>query len=430
MKGFDFNTVTYLDSTKIKSAKITEEFSPISATLTSNSFDLDLLLDSSDFSITNPASPYANLADRMPFRVYEVIDGVTSFMGQFYLDTWDNVSEREVTFSCLDAISLLAKMPFYGWGNAPGKIPDIFASIFAGTGIAYSLDPWIISHAETYGTTTYEINGVLEPGMTIRDVIQKIAFACRFSITCSKSYKIVVTPTPAAFLPAYLGVGDENYDIQLYQEKIEQVKLLPKIDAVKISSNWDNELGTGQVIYSQALGIGSHIINLNGGWGNIVLSNAPSSPSVPWIKWSPAGNGWMGDPSAGEAFYAFVTLTAADTVVLWGAVSMGKNPYSNNVSIVGTVSATSKTVEIDSSIYITYGMTEQQMSFDAQAQWVYDYYSARYYQKSKVYGIECHAGDLVYIDSLDGKHILGIIEKAAIELTGFRTVIEVTGTLQ
>ncbi len=92
LTGVYFNAVTHLDGTKISDAKITEEFSPISATLTANKLELDLLLDNSDFSVVNPNSLYANLPQGMPFTVYEVVDNVSVLMGMFYYLHWDNPS--------------------------------------------------------------------------------------------------------------------------------------------------------------------------------------------------------------------------------------------------------------------------------------------------------------------------------------------------
>ncbi len=430
LTGVDFNTVIHLDSTKIKSAKITEEFSPISETLTSNLLELHLLVNNSDYSITNPSSLLVNLAKRMPFMVYEVKDNETELMGQFYLDSWDNTStEKEIIFTCMDAIGILSQLPFFGWGSSPQMLPDIFANMFAGTNISYSLSADIISNTQAYGTYPYGINGTLEPNIPMREVLQRIAHTCRLSITCSKSYKVLINSAPATRLPYYLGVGDEDYYISLSQEAIKEVKLSPVVDAVKlIETHYSETSGTPQTIYSANLAVGTYIINLSGAFDNVILSNGVGNPPVAYIYFTSPGNGWICDGN-GAIFYAFITVTSPSLVVLWNANPMGVTPYTSDTRIAGTIIPLANVIEVDTSIYMVFGLPTASMTNQSQAQWIYDYYLGRYHQKSKIFGIDCHAGDLVRIASLNSKFILGYVEKSVIDLVGLRSEIDIQGIL-
>jgi hypothetical protein len=408
LTGIDFNEVTHLDGAKISDAKITEEFSPISETLTANSLELDLRLDSSDFSITNPASPYANLVDRMPFMVYEVVDNVTNFMGQFYLNTWENPSpsSQVVKFNCIDAIGLMAKIPFYGWirtGSGVNSLSSILSYMFTACNLKYSIDASIPS---------YYVVGELEPS-SMRDALQKLAFACRLSVKTVGSYKVIVDTTMATNLPAYLISGDQQYTVSLSQEQIKKVSLLPVYDEMKCTQNQYADSGAGlSTIYSQSLAIGKYVIPFPQPQGALILSGAA------WV--TPAG--W----NDGGAWNAVINVTSPGTVTI---TSSGNMIESSNAGIYGNSTNPQKVAEVDCGANLTSGLISGTMGLVGMATWMNDYYSSRYYQKSTVFSLICHAGDIVLIDSTDTKHILGIIESASIDLVGLRTEIEVVGTL-
>ena len=407
LTGIDFNAVTHLDGAKIKSAKILEEISPISSTISSNTFDLDLILNTNEFSITNPSSPYTNIPEKMPFMVYEVVDNVTQFMGQFYLDKWENnVSERVASFHCIDAIGLLAGIPFYGWNlyitSIVTKLTHLMTlSGLSMYGVSLDIDPVVSSYTGT---------GDIEPG-SLRDALQQIAFACQLTVDCSRDYKIKIYPTIVANDMVTVGVPH----ITNSQQAIQQVTHLPSTDWVKIARRVYTAVGATPVaIYSAYLAAGTYVIPFN-------------SP----ISYAYSGLIFVAEYINSSAIYWNVVIVVSSpgtiTINSYGAaVLTAQPPQIYPPSYPFNAPTTNNVVEINPTLTSDLGASNNDF---LQAFWVYRYYYSRYYQKSKTFGSATPVGTAIQIDSLDGATIYGVIERNNIDLMGFVTTLEVTGWL-
>lgn len=411
MKGFDFNTVTHLDSTKIKSAKILEEVSPISATLTMNTFELDLLLNNNEFSVTNPVSFYADLAYyNMPFMVYEVIDGVTIFMGQFYLQNWDSPSTREISFHCIDAVGLLDNIPFFGWVTSGGarSLPTVLTEVMKNSGVQYQL----LGSLSTY--ILWE--GYIEP-CSVRQALQIILMACHAKAVCHGSYKIVIS---SVLLPVTGGYGDWQYIIPLSSEKIDRVDLLPLVTNVKYTRHLltDDGSATGIVtIYSQYLVAGTYHIKFpvpEGGCVEVLLTGATYITPLGW--------------NDNAAFYASILVSSSGTVTIQAVTgpTWKYDMFPNSYIVPPTIPTVgySNVVEIDNTL-----TAEVAINDEGDANWLFDYFSQRYRQRCKVYEIVVAAGDLVQVDSQDGQAIFGSVERSELELVGLRCSVDIIGIL-
>ncbi len=407
LTGIDFGDttgyVTILDKTKIKSAKITEEFSPICETLTANSLDLDLVLSTSDFSVVNPSSPYLNLQQYTPFTVYEVFNNEYNLFGVYYLDGWDNGSTpQEIIFHCYDAIYRLGKLPFYGFIYGGLALSSFISYLFANTGINYTLT--------ASGLTTI----VYMPPASLRDALQQLGMAFRMSILTSGSLVVKLAPVVLA-----KDTITPSYTIGLSNEWIEQVKLLTPVAGVRMRENgWINIVPPPALatIYTASLGVGDYVVtfNQNNPYGPLTISGATFDSPIPF-------NGGYTNMN----YYCKFTVSSPGTVTVQ---SNGLAQSMNIEDILyepGTIPTAVQIVDINETVDSNVGAGTR---LD-QATWIYGYYSQRYWQSANVFGMIVHAGDVIQIASQSGKNLMACIEKAEIELVGLKSDIEVVGRL-
>jgi hypothetical protein len=87
---------------------------PLSVILPVNTLDLSLFSSDATFSIINPSGDYAALEERQPLDVYERIGAGEIYIGQYYLDKWENPSNNQVEFRCIDLMGILETLPYLG----------------------------------------------------------------------------------------------------------------------------------------------------------------------------------------------------------------------------------------------------------------------------------------------------------------------------
>lgn len=429
LTAIDWNATTWLDSSKIKDAIITEEYSPISDTLTANSLELDLIFDTSSFSIVNPDASYTALTVQgMPFTVYEVVNNVSNFMGVFFLESWDNgdATDRVVKFTCLDTMGLAGRLPFYGWVQNIGEFPTMMDYVLKKlSGLNYGYDSGVDTYT-FYPPDTPNQAAYLEPS-SVRDFLQKCAMALRLGVTC-RTGSIYFSKKPATKIPAYLSDGDQDYSITLSQEKITKVSLLPLVTGVKFV--WNFVLYpypvSSVIAFQKSLSSGNYIVSFERMRAG-VFGTAPAISGASWN--TPGGSGdWERVGAFAYDFY----VSSAGTVTIADLQDM--EAYSNalfqkvlTLKPIVANAPVEKYAEVDATVMAGTGAPFASALNSGQAQWLADYFSTRYYQDATVFETIVHAGDIVKIDSLSGKHIIGIIESATINLVGLRSDIQVVG---
>jgi hypothetical protein len=147
---------------------LVEEISPLSIILPAASLEFSLFSDNTDFSIINPSGIYADLFGQKPLAAYEVIDGSPIYLGQFFLQDWDNPSENVKHFTCTNIIGLLDKVIYRGgiW-LTPTTAGAIVREVLSSVGLSAEIDPQI---------DEVPLTGWL-PILSVRAALQQIAFA-------------------------------------------------------------------------------------------------------------------------------------------------------------------------------------------------------------------------------------------------------------
>ncbi|MDD2921479.1 MAG: hypothetical protein PHQ36_04265 [Anaerolineales bacterium] len=234
LTGIEFGTLTYFTSADIKSCTVIEQFNPLSVEIPIGTCELSLHTNDPTFSIIAPSGDYIYLKDRQPLDVYEEVGAESIFIGQFFLDTWENVSENVTKFTALDILGVLDKLPYAG-GAKNTTAGDLLDEMLEAQNIPYSLDASL---------SNVPLVGTLKVG-TYRDALQQICFAIGASITSARAGTLQI-------MPFVLASGLSAYDhiITKAQKGMSQsLALKTLVTGVEIT------YGAGAVygVYNQAL---------------------------------------------------------------------------------------------------------------------------------------------------------------------------------
>jgi hypothetical protein len=402
-----FGNVTFSGDDIIE-ALVIEECDQLSASLPIGTLELSLYANSEDFKIINPGGDFADLEYHQPLSLYETIDGSPKFIGQFFLDKWENTSEVVVKFSCVDIIGILDTLTYDGgiW-LTPVNMGDLLQEMFDAIGISYILDPDLYD---------FPISGWI-PICSYREALQQIAFAAGAFIICARQNNLV--KIGKNFLSGVIvkgircgvaGCGQSRIYQQRWRtgiwgevapeyviNKADEIMdtpltLKPQITGVEVTLH-DIMEGTGSLeLYNGTLTAGEHRINFNQPMHDLSVSGASISES--------------------GANYAILDVAMEGTVILSGLVYIDTTKKSAiyNEELGGHVKMNVLTITDATLVNSTNG--------DDVTQRIYDYYQRRYLQKVKLIAPLAATSNMVLVDSFYDKQIEGVIEKMNINLTG------------
>lgn len=390
--GIDYGELIYFTKTDIKSASVVEEVDPISASVPINTVELLLFSSDATFNIINPTGDYSALQYRQPLAVYEVIGDDTVFIGQFFLDTWENTSDTEIKFNCIDMLGVLDLQTYYGgiW-LAGKKVGELLEEIFEAIYVPYDLD------SELYDTMVY---GWI-PKCTYREALQQIAFAIGAYVSCSRSGLIKIYKT-------ILASANTNYDSAIAKaEKGLDQKLTLKtlVTGVEVTAHDYVENTTVTELYNGTLAAGDYTIVFNAPMHDLSITGATITAS--------------------GANYAIISVASEGSVVLSG------QGYTDTTQVFGVYNTTLDANIKTNVLKVTDATLVNYANVAEVTQRVYDYYQQRYLQKVKLFVPSIEVGQTALIDTLYSKQIRGVVEKMSIDLSGgFISQAEITGVVQ
>lgn len=431
----------------IKEAQLVEEFDPLSATLPISTLELILYSTDVDFTIIDPSGDYASFATRQPLVVYEVSGGKTILIGQYYLDTWENISDTLIKFNCIDLIGILDTLTYKGgiW-LTPIAMGDLITDILREVNVPFTIDPDLYS---------FPITGWI-PICTYREALQQIGFAAGASITCSrqngylKIAKMYMSGAIARgircgvascgqsfirqqdfrfstwdssissvhtgvsncgqsrnyqrrFRPGVWGALLSDISITKADKGIEQsLKLKTQVTGVEVTAH-NVIVGIGELeLYRGYLPTGSKEITFNQPMHDLRITGATITES--------------------GANYATINVAVAGTVTLKGLVYIDtRQTYAVYMTGLDPDTKTNILKITDATLVNSNNATEI-------TQRIYNYYQQRLLQKVKLYAPVAAPGNVVIIDTLYNQKIRGIVEKMSINLSGgFIAQTDITG---
>lgn len=389
LMGIDFGKLIYFMGADIKSAEVVEEINPLSVELPIDTLELHLFSSDATFSIISPTGDYAQLQNKQPLDVYEITGSDTVYIGQFYLDAWENPSDKEIIFKCIDMIGILDTVPYMGgiW-LSPVTVGGLLTTMFEAIGTPHILDPELES---------VDVTGWL-PVCTYREAIQQIAFMAGAYVTCSRSGTIQINKYTAASELA-------GFDASISKsEKGKEQSLTLKTLVTGVELTGHNYVLNTVVaeLYNGTLLAGDHTITFN----------------VPMHDLSISG----GSIASTGANFAIVHVVTAGTVVLSG------QGYTETKQVFGVYNTTLDSNVKQNILSVTNATLVNRDNVGSVAQRVYEYYQQRYLQKVKLYSPSIEVGKTALIDTLYNRQMAGTVEKMTLDLSGGFTVkAEITG---
>lgn len=390
LRGIDYGELILFDGTDIRSASVVEEINLLSTEVPAGTLELTIHSDDADFSLINPAGIYAALSERQPLSVHEIVGYQSVYIGQFYLDTWENVSDTLIKFNCVDLLGVLDSQTCYGgiW-LTPITVKNLIANLLEPIYAAYDLDT---------NLEAIEVTGWLPAG-TYRQALQQIGFAIGAYVTCARSGAIKIQQSVLAedATPIYTITKAEKGQDQ-------SLTLTTRVTGVEVTAH--NYVSTSDAIqlYNGTLAVGTYTITFTQPVHDLAITGA--------------------NLVIGGVNYAIIEVTSPGTVTLNGEL------YIDTAQVYGvydtTLSSTTKTnvLSITDATLVNSGNVQE------ITQRVYDYHQQRYLQKLRMYAPLAEVGNAVLIDTLYDAQVQGIIEKMELDLTGgFIAQAEVLGVI-
>jgi len=389
--GIDYGRIVTFTGADIKSASVVEQVNPLSIELPVDTLELHLYSSDAAFSIIAPGGDYASLQNKQPMDVYETIGNDTVYIGQFYLDTWENPSDTEIVFKAIDMIGVLDTIPYLGgiWTTAT-TVGALVEAMLSAINVPYALDPALEAVA---------IKGWI-PICSTREALQQIAFACGAFVTCSRSSLIQITKT-------ILAADVSSYDsiITKAEKGMEQsLTLTALVTGVEVTAHNYLSNATSSELYNGTLTSGAHTITFSAPMHSLSISGATITAS--------------------GANYAIVSVATTGTVLLTG------QGYTDTLQVYGVYNT-----GLDANVKVNIpGIKDATLVNSSNVasitQQVYNYYQQRYLQRVKLYNPTAEAGKTALVDALYNRQIAGIVEKLELDLSGgFTAKAEINGVV-
>lgn len=387
LQGVDFGELFTFEGEDIREAVIVEESDPLSGELTVNTLDLKLYSADETFNMLNPSGYFSALKERQPLAVYEIVDGIEYFMGQFFLSEWENTSATEIEFHAVDYVGLMDKIRVYG-NRYSNRYP-------ISTYLAAYLDPYSIPY-EIDSALTATYRGWLPVG-TLRETIQKLALAFGAQVDCSRSQivrfypaRIAANLTPITTITKSMKSSDQRLILLPQQAGVEVTShtYTSTDTVVKELLNESMEIGVYEIIFPQPM----YGVTCTGGTLSNTLANSTT-----------------------------LTVAAAGTVTITGKqITHSTRIHSKYDPLVTT--ATKPIIKVTDDTFV------DSKDISILVDRIYNYYQQRYMQRLRMYAPDIKIGDCVLIDSLYNTQIRAVVERMEIDLAnGMVAKVEFVG---
>ncbi len=402
---------------EIKSATIVEEISRYSTELKSNTLEVSLFSPTGEFSVVSTTGVFAGLEENQPADMYEEIDGVTNYMGRFYLDKWLSPTPNKMNMTLKDGISIMSKTVYLGgfFANMSPVVTieseDLIDEIMIAAGLDYELDTDLI------GIT---LSGKLYIG-DCRNALQQACFAIGAYATCTRSNKVIINKAALS-----TDIVTPDYTLTAAEKGMSQaVELKPLTTSLDLKYS---EYALDEALFNATLGdydrnvklafdgsltTGEHIIDFAPDimYGFYYIPGKARTATVT-----------LDSTSLNRRSYLKLDCTVAGT---WNFRILGfyRDKRWSKIFTLGSGTDNNRVVVSNSSLVTIDNVA-------AIGQDLFDYWQERYVQKIRLYATTIKPGDSVICDTYDGKQIQGYVEKVSTNLAGgFISDVEIVGVL-
>ena len=392
IRAIEHGLLVKFSGADIKSAVVVEEINAIATTLPFGTAEASIHSDDAAFSIVNPSGNYANLSERQPLDFYVVIEGEDVYLGRYFLDTWENPSENEITFRCIDELGLLDKLPCMGglW-LTPITAADLLSDLLDAVDVPYSLDTTL---------EDIEVTGWIPAG-TYREALQQIAMAIGAYVTCSrlgilqiKESVLAVDQTGFRYFITDEDKGAAN----------QSLTLKPLVTGVVITGHDYLENTDVKELYNGILAAGTY---------TIIFDQPAHDLEVTGGSITESGANYANVSVAAPGIVSLTGEGYTDTTRLFSQYipDLGSNVKQNVISI--------KDATLINSVNGANAIDR-----------IYNYYQQRYLQRVRLYANPLELGKSILLDAISDSQISCVGEKATIDIArGCISDMQMTGVL-
>lgn len=408
LNSIDIGEIKTFSGNSILSAKVVEEVSQLSTELPINTLDLKLFSPDSGFSIVDPSNFFSELQYKTPMDVYGYINTYKIYIGRFYLDTWNSVTEKQAVFTATNVIGLLDKITYYGIADSPFAryvITNWIEDIFNTAGMDYEIDPEL-------GDLSLSLIWGWLPICSCREALQKICFAIGAYVNINRNKVIQIKK-----MHLVSEITDFKNSLTSAEKGISQSltlkQLVTGVETVNHDYRWDT-VDPSKVQIEGFFNVGEHFIIFDNPRYSGAWSGSPGDVTI-----LSQGHHWMLIDVAVEGEYNYAGNGFYITKSVFGVynTSLPANTVENIISINDAT-----TVAREGTEYVTAGTEATQR--------VYDYYQQRYFQKVKLFASRVVVGDSVLVDVQNSRQLGGVIERMETDLSGgFISNVSITGII-
>lgn len=379
-----YGKIIVFEGDNLISANIIEELNPLSDELSINTLDFVCFATDDKFNILNPQGAFLTFQKTQPLKAYRVENDTSVDMGTFYLESWENQSEKSMKISGIDLIGILDKVEFNGGIYENMSAITLIESIMAKANVMnYTIDDLV-------GET---ITGYL-PISTCREALQQVLFSLGAVADCSRSeainiYKLEESETPKEITSSSI------------LQKTKEIKQGEIITGISVTTHRYKLKRARETLYEEELSSGTYKIVLNQPSTNLQITGGTITES--------------------GVNYAVITATG-------GGGSASEKYYGNsNVKITGnTYDDLTDTITIEDEeehektnvLSIDNCTLINSSNANAIATRVLNYYKSQYRNNFDIILDDEKAGDNVITEKSDTNELNGFITKLDINMTG------------
>lgn len=384
--AIDYGELISFEGGDIQAAEVVEQVNQLSSELPYGTLDLHLFSREAQFSILNPEGQYAALKERQPLDVYETVDGVSNFIGRYYLTEWENLSDTSYRFSAVDILGVLDGMTYHGGLWSGIALGELLESILTPIYVPYELD---------YRLEDVPVRGWL-PACSYRESLQQIGFVVGAAVHATRAGVLQIQQSKiAADETAYQAItkaekgAEQSLSLKPIVTGVEVTahNYIPGGESVLVMSG-EYDPGTYEVLFAEPM----HALSITGG---TILESGVN--------------------------YAVIAVARAGTVALSGLKYIDTTAITA-ITMAGTSTGTRPNVlKVEKAGLVHSG------NVGAVAQRLYDYHQQRYLQKVRLFAPSVQPGEAVLIDTLYSRRLKAVIEKMETNLIGFVVRAEMTG---
>lgn len=387
---------------EVSYANLIEEINPISVEIPISAIEFNIISTDTSLSMFD-GEVFQLLSERLPVFVYESVNGENTFLGKFYLEEWENVSDYEFHFRAIDILGVLDTIDYDGgfWSSST-TLQSVLSTILNPIDVLFSVDAAI---------QDVEISGWNPPG-TYRGAVQQACFAAKATASTFGSDRLLIKPIeiPSGIYDRKVADGEKLME--------QSIKLQPLVTSIELVSHNYTQGTELQTIFEKYLEPGFYKIVFEQPYYDVIISGPGYVPEL-----------FVTDDDE------YIVTDDDETIEVGGEYSFGPNSLLLDVQEAATVTVTGYPWVDSRQSFLFYESVEQEYANknalkvdeatminvdNAQSilDQMRDYYRQRYAKNISLLPSETEIGDLLLTYTIYQKMILGIVQRMDFDLTG------------